>query len=182
VAAAQIVNALQSIVARNVAPLETAVVSVTAIHGGEAFNVIPQEVELRGTIRTFDVGVRGRVINRFHEIVQGVAQSLGCAAQIEVKRVTPATVNDAAIAAKVQETARRVLPESQLNTLPFVTMGSEDMGFMLEQIPGCYFLVGSANHARGLDYGHHHPKFDFDEEALAQGAALMASAAADMLK
>ncbi len=181
-AAAQIVNALQSIVARNVAPLETAVVSVTAIHGGEAFNVIPQEVEMRGTIRTFDVKVRERVLKRFEEIVQGVAQSLGCAARIEVKQVTPATINDAGIAEKVQQAARRVLPESELNTAPFVTMGSEDMGFMLEQVPGCYFLVGSANRERGLHYGHHHPKFDFDEEALARGAALMASAAANLLK
>jgi amidohydrolase len=181
-ASAQIVNALQSIVARNVAPLETAVVSVTAIRSGDAFNVIPQEAELRGTIRTFDLKVRERVLQRFEEIVQGVAQSLGCAAQIDLKRVTPATVNDAGIAAKVQETTRRVLPEANLNTGAFVTMGSEDMGFMLEQVPGCYFLIGSANRERGLNYGHHHPKFDFDEEALLRGATLMASAAADLLK
>ncbi|MBI5934686.1 MAG: amidohydrolase [Chloroflexi bacterium] len=181
-ASAQIVNALQSIVARNVAPLETAVVSVTAIRSGDAFNVIPQEAELRGTIRTFDLKVRERVLQRFEEIVMGVAQSLGCVAQIDLKRVTPATVNDAGIAAKVQETTRRVLPESNLSTAPFVTMGSEDMGFMLEQVPGCYFLIGSANRERGLNYGHHHPKFDFDEAALERGAALMASAAADLLK
>lgn len=181
VAAAQIVNALQSIVARNVSPLATAVVSVTAIRSGEAFNVIPQEAELRGTIRTFDAKVRERVLRRFREIVEGVAQSLGCAAQIEVKRVTPATVNDADVAAKVQRAARRVLPESEISDAPFVTMGSEDMGFMLEQIPGCYFLVGSANRERGLDYGHHHPKFDFDEEALARAAAWMAAAALETL-
>lgn len=181
VAAAHIVTALQSIVARNVSPLETAVVSVTAILGGEAFNVIPQEVEMRGTIRTFDAKVRQLVLKRFEEIVSGVAQSLGCAAQIEVKRVTPATRNDAGVAAKVQQAARRILPESELDTAPFVTMGSEDMGFMLEQVPGCYFLVGSANRERGLHYGHHHPKFDFDEEALARGAAWMAAAALEAL-
>ncbi len=182
VAAAQIVTALQSIVARNVSPLQTAVVSVTAIHGGDAFNVIPQEVEMRGTIRTFELAVRERVLARFNEIVVGVANSLGCAAQIEVKRVTPATVNNAAVAAKVQETVRRVLPEADLDTTPYVTMGSEDMGFMLEKVDGCYFLVGSADKSRHLNYGHHHPKFDFDEEALVRGAALMASAAADLLK
>lgn len=181
-AAAQIVNALQSIVSRNVAPLETAVVSVTAIRSGDAFNVIPQEAEMKGTIRTFDVKVRERVLQRFEEIVNGVASSLGCAAQIDLKRVTPATTNDAAIAANVQETTRRVLPEATLNTGGFVTMGSEDMGFMLEKVPGCYFLIGSANRERGLNYGHHHPKFDFDEEALLHGATLMASAAADLLK
>ncbi len=182
VAAAQIVSALQSIVSRNVAPLETAVVSVTAIHGGEAFNVIPQEVEMRGTIRTFAPDVRERVIQRFDEITQGVAHSLGCAAQIEVMRVTPATLNDAKVAERVQQVAARLFPDSELNTSPFVTMGSEDMGFILEQIPGCYFLIGSANRERNLIYGHHHPKFDFDEEALVRGAALMAAAAAEMLQ
>ena len=182
IASAQIVNALQSIVSRNVAPLETAVVSVTAIRSGDAFNVIPQEAELKGTIRTFDLKVRERVLQRFEEIVNGIAQSLGCVAEITLKRVTPATTNDAAIAAKVQETTRRVLPESNLSTGAFVTMGSEDMGFMLEKVPGCYFLIGSANHERGLNYGHHHPKFDFDEEALKHGATLMASAVADLLK
>jgi amidohydrolase len=182
IAASNIINALQSIVSRNVAPLETAVISVTAIHAGEAFNVIPQEAELRGTIRTFDLKVRERVLRRFHEVVEGVAQSLGCAVHIEVKRVTPATVNNAEVAEKVQQTVKRVLPEAQLVTTPFVTMGSEDMGFMLEKVPGCYFLVGSANHERGLHYGHHHPKFDIDEEALLSATALMASAAADLLK
>jgi amidohydrolase len=180
-ASAHILTALQSIVARNVAPLETAVVSVTAIHGGEAFNVIPQEVEMRGTLRTFDLLVRARVLARFNEIVSGVANSLGCAAQVEVKRVTPALINNAAIAAKVQETARRVLPESDLNTLPYLTMGSEDMAFMLEKVDGCYFFIGSNNTARHLDYGHHHPKFDFDEQALVRGAALMAAAVVDIL-
>ena len=183
VAAAQIVTALQSIVARNVAPLETAVVSVTTIHSGEAFNVIPQEVEMKGTIRTFDLKVRERVLARFNEIVTGVANSLGCAAQIEVKRVTPATVNNAAVAAKVQETARRILPPrtSELDTAPYVTMGSEDMAFMLEKVDGCYFLIGSNDKERHLDYGHHHPKFDFDEQALVRGAGLMATAVADIL-
>ena len=181
VVSAQIISALQGIVARNVSPLQTAVVSVTTIHGGEAFNVIPQEVEMKGTIRTFDLTVRERVLTRFNEIVTGVAKSLGCTAQVEVKRVTPALINNEAVAAKVQETVRRILPEANLDTDPYVTMGSEDMAFMLEKVDGCYFLVGSADKERHLDYGHHHPKFDFDETALERGAALMAAAVADIL-
>ncbi len=181
VAAAQIVSTLQSIVSRNVGPRETAVVSVTTIHGGEAFNVIPQEVEMRGTIRTFDPGVRERVLQRFQEIVQGVAQSLGCATQIEVQYVAPATVNDARVAEHVHRAATRLFPDSEIQTDPYVTMGSEDMGFILEQVPGCYYLIGSANQERNLVYGHHHPKFDFDEQALVRGAALMAAAAAEIL-
>ena len=181
VAAATIVNALQSIVSRNVAPLETAVVSVTTIHGGTAFNVIPQEVMLEGTIRTFDSGVRQKVVERFEQIARGVGEGLGCQIEVDIKRLTPALVNNDSVTAQVQETARRVLSESNLDTAGYITMGAEDMAFMLEKVPGCFFFIGSNDKARHLDYGHHHPKFDFDEEALVRGAALMAAAAMDVL-
>ncbi len=181
-ATAHVVTALQSIVSRNVAPLQTAVVSVTTIHGGTAFNVIPGEVSVHGTIRTFELAVRAKVVERFEEIVHGVAGALGCQADITVTQVTPALINDLRIAMRVQEAARRVLPNSQLDTASFTTMGAEDMAFFLDRVPGCYFFVGSANRDKGLDYGHHHPKFDVDENAMPRAAALMASAAADFLK
>ena len=181
VAAAQIVSALQSIVSRNVAPMETAVVSVTTIHSGTAFNVIPQTAELTGTIRTFDLGVRQKVVQRFEQIARGVGEALGCQVDVEVKRMTPALINDKAISSTVQAAARHVLSESDLDTDGYFTMGAEDMAFMQEKIPGCYFFVGSNDKARHLDYGHHHPKFDFNEEALIRASALMASAAMDVL-
>jgi amidohydrolase len=107
---------------------------------------------------------------------------MGCQVEIEVKRVTPAVINNADAAARVQEAARAALPESNLDTQGYITMGAEDMAYMLERIPGCYFFVGSANHAKGLDFGHHHPKFDVDEETLPRAAALMAAAAMNFLK
>jgi len=182
VAGAQIISALQSIVARNVSPLKPAVVSVTTFHTGTAFNVIPQEAELTGTIRTFDPHVRETVVRRFEQIIQNKAEALGCRAEVEVIRVTPAVINDEATAAAVQDCIRETLPQSQLETTQYLTMGAEDMAFMQEKVPGCYFFVGSANAEKGLNYGHHHPKFDFDEQALINAAALMASAAADILK
>ena len=181
VAAAQIVSALQSIVSRNVAPMETVVVSVTTIHSGTAFNVIPQTAELTGTIRTFDLGVRQKVVQRFEQIARGVGEALGCQVDVEVKRMTPALINDEAISSTVQSAARHVLSESDLDTGGYFTMGAEDMAFMQEKIPGCYFFVGSNDKARHLDYGHHHPKFDFNEEALIRASALMASAAMEVL-
>lgn len=181
VAAAHIVNALQTIVSRNVAALETAVVSVTTVNAGTAFNVIPQTAELTGTIRTFDIRVRQRVVERFEQIARGVGQAMGCQIDVNVKRMTPALINDNAIASKVQDAARRVLSESDLDTSGYITMGAEDMAFMQEKVPGCYFFVGSANKERHLDYGHHHPKFDFDEEALFHASALMASAVLEVL-
>ena len=180
VSAANIVNALQTIVARNVAPLNAAVVSVTNIHGGTAFNVIPPEVRLEGTIRTFDNGVRQRVVERFEQIARGVGEGMGCQVEVEIKRITPALVNNDSMAARVQETAERVLSEADLDT-KYQTMTAEDMAFIQERIPGCFFFVGSNDRARHLDYGHHHPKFDFNEEALIRGSALMAAAAFDVL-
>ena len=181
-AASQIVSALQSITSRNIAPLQAAVVSVTMIHAGEAFNVIPPEAKMEGTIRTFELSVRETVLRRFEEIVHGVAEAMGCTAEVKVKRLTPAMLNDEAIALRVAQSARTTLPDTDLETSPNLTMGAEDMAFMLEQVPGCYFFVGSANIEKGLDYGHHHPKFDFDERALPRAAALMAGAVADFLK
>jgi len=181
VASAHIVTALQTIVSRNVSPLDKAVVSVTMLHSGTAFNVIPQETTLGGTIRTFDIRVRQKVLERFEQIVRGTADALGCQVEITSKRITPALVNDTSISEKVQETSRHILPDADLHTAGYLTMGAEDAAFLLEKVNGCFFFVGSANRERHLDYGHHHPKFDFDEEALIHGSALMAATALDIL-
>ncbi len=182
VAASQIITALQSITSRNVAPLASAVVSVTTVHSGTAFNVIPQEAELTGTIRTFDLEVRKKVLERFEQIIRGVGEAMGCQVDIDLKRVTPAVINDDSISEKVQKTAHELLSDSTIDTAPYMTMGAEDMAFMQEKVPGCYFFIGSNNKEKHLDYGHHHPKFDFDEEALVRGTALMAASAMDVLK
>jgi len=182
VAAAQIIGALQTITSRNVDPLATAVVSVTTIHAGTGFNVIPQDAEFTGTIRAFEPKVGSQILERFNEIVTTVGDAMGCQVEVDVRRFAPATINDAGMAAKVQDTARALLPDMELQTTGYLTMGAEDMAFMQERAPGCYFFVGSNNKEQHLDYGHHHPKFDFDEEALPHAAALMAAAAADLLR
>jgi len=181
-AGAQVVSALQSIVSRNTPPLKGAVVSVTTFHGGEAFNVIPPQVELTGTIRTFDLAVREMVLRRFDEIVNGVAGGLGCIAEIEHTRMTPALINDAHTTQVAQEVARRILPDCYIDSTGPFTMGGEDFAFIMEKVPGLFMFVGSANPAKGLDYGHHHPKFDIDEASLPRAAALMAATAVELLK
>ncbi len=180
-ASAQVITALQSIPARNVSPLKSAVITVGAIHGGEAFNVIPPFVELKGTIRTFEPEVRRLVLERFNTVVNGVAQSLGCQAEINVQSITPAVINDGPTAARVRQTAERVLPDFEIKA-DCETMGSEDMAYMQQEVPGCYFFVGTANTAKGLDAPHHHPRFDIEEDALPRAAALMAAAAAELLQ
>ena len=179
-AASQIITTLQSIVSRNVPPLESAVVSVGRIQGGSAFNIIPPEVELQGTIRTFRKEVREKVLKRFHEIVEGIAESLECQVDIELIALTPAVSNSPELAKLVQETVVQLFPDASLG-LNDVSMGSEDMAYIMEKVPGFYIFVGSANTERGLDAAHHHPKFDFDETALTEAAALIATITAKIL-
>jgi amidohydrolase len=180
-AASQVVSALQGIIARNVPPLQTAVVTVAAIHSGDAFNVIPAEAQLKGTIRTFEPEVRDLVIRRFHEIIENTAHAMQCEAQVEVKQITPAVINDPEITAKVQQVAARLLPNNDLD-FRTVTMGSEDMAFVFQKVPGCYIFIGSANAAEHLDAPHHSAKFDIDESILPIAVGLMAVSAMELLK
>jgi amidohydrolase len=180
-AASQVITALQSIVSRNVPPLEAAVVSVTQIHGGSAQNVIPPLVELGGTIRTFDPGVHQRVFERFEGLIQNVCRAMECEVSIKLDELTPAVVNAAEAVAVVQFAAGKHLPAVRVDS-EFRTMVSEDMAFFMDQIPGCYFLVGSANPETGKVYAHHHPKFDFDESALVTASTLMTGSIMEFLK
>ncbi len=177
VASAQVINALQTVVSRNVSPLDTAVVSVGSIHGGDAFNVIPPQVEMSGTIRTFDPATRETVLRRVREIVEGVAGTCGAEAELEIRSLTPAVINDAAVAEMVRKAAEVVLGPERV-TSGERTMGSEDAAFFMQKVPGCYFFLGSANAEKGLDAPHHNPRFDFDEEALVLGVAILAQTVA----
>ena len=181
-AISEIVSALQSVVARNVSPLQSALLTVASLDAGEAFNVIPPKAEMTGTIRTFEKEVREIVIQRFREIVENTAKAMGCEAEIELKRISPAVINDAEITAQVQKAARKIYPETEIATENYLTMGAEDMSFVLEKVPGCYFFVGSANDEKELNYDHHHPKFDFDEDALPRAVALMTGAVMEILR
>lgn len=182
VASAQIITALQTISSRNVAPLAACVVSVTALYAGTTFNVIPETATALGTIRTFDLSVRNLVLTRFEQIVRGIATAMNCSVEIEIKRIAPAVFNHAAVTASVSKAALDLFPKAQLVSQNYLTMGADDMGFMQEQIPGCYFMLGSANIAKNLGFGHHHPQFDFDEQVLISGSALMATAAVEVLE
>jgi amidohydrolase len=179
-AASQVINLLQGIVSRNVSPLKSAVVTVASIRGGEAFNVIPSEVELSGTIRTFEPEIRDMVIKRFNKIVESVSTAMECNAKIEIRSITPAVNNHPAVTSRVQQVAGRLLPNDQLD-FKSITMGSEDMAFVLQQIQGCYFFVGSANKDKKLDASHHHPKFDFDESILPKAVGVMVAASMEFL-
>ena len=180
VIAAQIVMALQTIVSRNVNPLETAVVTVGTINGGDAFNIIPNQVELTGTIRTYNPEVREMVLQRLRQVAEDIAAAHGAEADVTLTPLTPAVINDAQVAEHVRAAAQAVVGPDNIS-VGERTMGSEDAAFFMQDVPGCYFFLGSADPARGLNAPHHNSHFDIDEEALALGVAVMMHAAAHYL-
>jgi amidohydrolase len=169
VAAARIVEALQSVVAREISPLEPAVVTVGTIHGGSAFNVIPSSVRLTGTARCFSEAVGRALPEKMERIVAGTAAAASVRARLHYRRVNRATVNDPAMADLVIDAAVRLLGEENVET-DTRTLGGEDMSVYLSRVPGCFFFVGSA--PEGDHRPHHSPVFDIDERALAIGTRL----------
>lgn len=172
VVAAQVVNALQTIVSRNVDPLDAAVVSVGQFQAGTAPNVIADQAILAGTVRYFNPLYEELIPQRFEQIVAGVCQSHGADYELKYWRLYPPVINDPkiaelvrSVAVEVVETPAGVVPECQ-------TMGGEDMSFFLQAIPGCYFFLGSANPAQNLAFPHHHPRFNFDETVLQSGVEM----------
>lgn len=182
VASAQIITALQSIVARNVDPLEQGVVTVGSIHGGSAPNIIPDVVEMQGTIRAFKAEVMHMLRERITTIAEGIATSMGVEATVTYSEAgTPATVNDVAMAKIVRDLAVEMVgPEKVVND--HRTMGAEDASFFLEAAPGAYVFIGAGNEAKGMTEPHHSPRFQIDEDSLPVGVALLTASAIKMLE
>ncbi|MGW9125634.1 amidohydrolase [Paenibacillus chitinolyticus] len=158
VASAQIVSAVQSIVSRNISSLDSAVVSVTKLHSGTAWNVIPEKALLEGTIRTFDEGVRSRVLARFREVVEGVAAASGTKASLRWIQGPP-PVNNSAELAELARTTADALSYSAITPLP--SPAGEDFAFYQREVPGLFVFVGTDG-----PHEWHHPAFDLDEAAL----------------
>jgi amidohydrolase len=167
--AAQIVTALQTIVARNVDPLKAAVVTVGSLHAGKAHNVIANSAHMSGTARYFDPTLDGWFAQRIEQVIRGICEANGATYSLSYEQLYPPVINDGAIADLVRSVAETVI-ETPAGIVPECqTMGGEDMSFFLQEVPGCYFFLGSANPDQGLTYPHHHPCFDFDETALSMG-------------
>jgi amidohydrolase len=169
--AAHLVTALQSLVSRGADPFLPLVVSVTAVRAGEAFNVIPEEAELRGTVRTMNERLFAEVPSRFAELATSVAAAMGCEARIAYERQSPPLVNQQALSELVREAAAHVVGKGNVRD-DVRSMGGEDFAFFAQRVPACFAFVGSRNGAKGLDAPHHSPRFDFDEEALMAGVEL----------
>ncbi len=177
--AAHAISALQTIVARNLHPLDAGVVSVTQVHGGDTWNVIPEEVMLRGTVRTFKPEVQDLIESRMRTIVAGAAAMFEMAATLRYERRYPATVNSPAETRHAIAAASSVVGAGNVDTDPVPNMGSEDFAFMLQERPGCYVWLGAGS-GPGCP-GLHNPHYDFNDDALAIGASYWVALAEQQL-
>ncbi len=173
VVSAQIINALQTIVSRSIEPAESGVVSIGSIAGGEASNILPERVVMKGTARWFRPEIGDRIEAGMHRLVPGIAASFGAHAELNFYRHAPATVNDAVATGLAVDAARVVAGHDRVWEMPLPTMGGEDFAVMLNTRPGAYLMLGGA---RGEDDPLlHHPMYDFNDDILPVGASWWAT-------
>ena len=177
--AAHVINALQTVVSRNLHPLDAGVVSVTQVHGGETWNVIPEQVVLRGTVRTFKQEVQDLIEQRMRGIVAGVAATFDMSATLRYERRYPATVNAEAETRAAIAAASAVVGSERVDTDPTPEMGSEDFAFMLQAKPGCYVWLGAGQGPETPNI--HSPHYDFNDDVLPIGASYWVTLAEQQL-
>ncbi len=170
VASCALVSALQTVASRNTNPLESIVVSVTALNAGEAFNVIPQNAEIKGSVRTLTPETRDLAEKRITEIVEGVMKAFGMKYELEYHRGYPVTFNHAGQTDFVTSVAKEIFGSDAITTDIPPTMGSEDFSYMLEERPGAFINIGNGDSA-----GLHHPAYEFNDEAIPVGVNYWAS-------
>jgi amidohydrolase len=175
--ASQIVVNAQSIVSRNIDPLKPAVVSFGTIEGGTIYNIIPSEVKLTGTVRSFESEIKDIAKKRIQEIAEGTANAMGGRVDFSYEEGFPPVVNDEAMANFVLDVARQTLGEDSVVDIDPV-MGGEDFAYYLQKVPGSFLFLGAGD---GMDFPHHHPAFDIDEKVLPQGVLLMTNLALEYL-
>jgi amidohydrolase len=181
VIAANAISTLQTVVSREVDPVESAVISICKMSGGEAYNVIPETAAFGGTIRTHKPELRESIPKRVKEILNGLISGMRGNYEFNLMSKFPATINDEETTSFVVKVAREILGEDKLSLLRPL-MGSEDFSFYLQKIPGTFAFLGVENKGKGIIYPHHHPKFDIDEDILPVGTALHVSVAMEYLR
>lgn len=175
--ASQFVVAVQQVVSRNIDPIEPAVVTIAAIHGGTTHNVIPSRVTLLGTVRAFDAAVRAQMAERIERVLRGICESSGATYSFEYLWRYPVTSNDVEQTRYARALARRVAGDEHVADVPKL-MGAEDFSFFAERVPACFFTLGS-NGGPDSAWPHHHARFDIDESTLQTGVRMMTALALD---
>ncbi|VEF49668.1 amidohydrolase [Bacillus freudenreichii] len=176
VVAAQVVTGLQHFVSRQINPLDRLVLSVTRIHGGTANNIIPDSVELSGTVRCLDDQLHKEALRTMDQIIKGITSSYDATYEFNYETGYKAVVNDGQLTRFVEEAATEIFGEDAIDHLP-PQMGGEDFSAFHQKVPGSFIFIGAGNIAEGIDQPHHHPKFTIDERALPIGVRLMTETA-----
>lgn len=180
VVAAQVITALQTVVSRQVNPQEPAVLSICKIEGGTAFNVIPEHVQMLGTVRTLDQRMRESLPKRIETIIKGVTIASGATYDFSYTESYPLTVNDEQFVELVKEVTASALGDNKIVVLKRPFMGSEDFSYYLQKVPGAFCFLGGKK--EGQDpHPIHHPRFDFDEDAMAEGLKVLTATAIKFL-
>jgi hippurate hydrolase len=177
VVGSQVVSAVQSIVSRNIDPLESAVISVTQFHGGETWNVLPETVVLRGAARSLNAEVQKKIESSMDRVIAGVCQAYGASYTLDYKHGYPLTVNTEAETRITQTVTSELVGEENVNPDARPTMGSEDFGFMLQKKPGAYIFIGNGDSA-----GVHNPHYEFNDDLNVLGAKYWSHLAETILK
>jgi hippurate hydrolase len=177
VIAAQVVTALQTVVSREVDPVEPAVLTVGEIGAGTAFNIIPEKARIGGTVRTLNADLREKMPGRIEELARGVARGMRGDAELDYRFSYPVTINDEGAAGRALNVAGELFGDESVLELSDPSMGAEDFAFFLEKVPGAFIWLGVGEDVSGL----HTPQFAFDEEVLPRGSALLAALALESL-
>lgn len=170
----QLVMALQCIVSRNVDPLDSAVISVGIIEGGELINSIAEEATLKVTIRSLTAKTRKLLEKRIFEVTDGICRAFGAKYEIDYEHGYPAVYNDEKAIQHIKDTATQILGEENVNEMPQSNMGGDDYAFFLQEVPGAIFLLGGAFSDK-KNYPHHSPKFQINEDCISYGLHLITS-------
>jgi hippurate hydrolase len=171
--AAQIVNALQQLISRNNNPLSPSVLSICSIQGGSTTNVIPSEVKMMGTFRAMDEKWRFEAHERIRTIVESTAKANGAEVELEISIGYPSVINDEETTALGKALAIDLIGAENVGVAE-VSLGAEDFGYYTQEIPGCFYRLGTGNMKKGIVSGVHTPTFDIDEEAIKLGISMMA--------
>ena len=181
VAAAQVITALQTLVSRETPPLKAAVLSITTLTAGTAFNIIPDTVVMTGSFRCFDADLREKLLTSLTRTAEGIAASLRCTARVTKEFLTPAVLNDPVVTGLAREVAARIVGAEHV-IQPDPLTGSDDLAYFWQRVPGCYAFVGSAKPEWSPAPAHHNARFDLDESAMEIGAEFLVQAARRVLR
>jgi amidohydrolase len=183
VIAAYMITAVQTLISREISPFSPAVLSIGTLRAGTAFNIIPETVEMQGSMRAFSAQQREQLSRRMSELAKGIASAMGGSCDVQVLHGPPPCVNDATMTELVHQAAAASVGEEHVDTSEQVmTTSSDDMVYFLDAVPGCYFIVGAHNDEKGAKYPHHHPRFNIDEDAMPTAVEVLARAAMNFLK